>query len=289
MHRRHLREEAALAAVGALVEHEARPARDQRPVAAGAGLELDHHALAPVADDGELLPAREDELHRPAGGSSERGDVALEVEVALRAEPAAEQRDDDADVRLGNLERVRDAGPRGIGNLGRRPDGHLAALPLGDDRPRLDGNALRAVADVAALDDHLRVRHGRIGIPLDDRRVAERVAVAHHLVVGRVGLPVLVHELGVVVHRGLEVDDGRKGLVVDRDQAGRLLGDLGRDRGHAGDDVALPANLLLREEPPVLTIPPYFTSGTSSCVRTASTPGSARAFEASMRVMRACV
>ena len=65
-----------------------------------------------------------------------------------------------------------------------------------------------------------------------------------------------MHELGVVVHRGLEVDDGRKGVVVDRDQAGRLLGDLGRDRGHAGDDVALPANLLLREEPPVLDHPP---------------------------------
>ena len=66
VHRRHLREEAALAAVGALVEDEPAAAGDERAVRARAGLELDHHALAPVADRDELLAPREDELHRAA-------------------------------------------------------------------------------------------------------------------------------------------------------------------------------------------------------------------------------
>ena len=86
------------------------------------GLELDHHALAAVADREELLVAREDELHRPLGRARERRDVALEVEVALRAEAAAEQRHDHADVRLRDPERVRDPGARGVGDLRGRPD-----------------------------------------------------------------------------------------------------------------------------------------------------------------------
>ena len=41
-------------------------------------------------------------------------------------------------------------------------------------------------------------------------------------------------------------------LVVDLDQRGGLLGDLGGRRGDAGDDVALEAHRVLREQPPVL-------------------------------------
>ena len=66
VHGRHLGEEAALAAVGAAVEDEAAAAGHERPVAAGAGLELDHHPLAAVVGRDELLLAREDELHRAA-------------------------------------------------------------------------------------------------------------------------------------------------------------------------------------------------------------------------------
>ena len=92
-------------------------------------------------------------LHRPPCGARERGDVALEVEVALRAEAAAEERDDHANVRLGDPERVGDAGARGVRHLRRRPDGHAVALPLRDDRARLDRDALHRVGDVAAADD----------------------------------------------------------------------------------------------------------------------------------------
>jgi hypothetical protein len=46
----------------------------------------------------ELLLPREDQLHRAARRSRERRDVTLEMEVALGAEPAAEERDDHAYV-----------------------------------------------------------------------------------------------------------------------------------------------------------------------------------------------
>ena len=104
-----------------------------------------------MADGEELLASREDELHRPSGGARERGDVTFEVEVALRAEPAAEERHDHAHVRLGDAERLGDAGAGGVRHLGRRPDGDLVALPLRDDRARLDRHALHGVGDVPAL------------------------------------------------------------------------------------------------------------------------------------------
>ena len=175
VHRRHLGEEAALPAVGAAVQDEAAAARDERAVAAGAGLELDHHPFAAVVGRDELLLAREDELHGPAGGPRERGDVALEVEVALGAEAAAEQRDDDPHVRLGKLQDAGDAGPRGVGNLGRAPDGDPVAVPLGEDRPRLDRRALRGLGHVPALDDDVCALHRGVGVALHDGREAEDV------------------------------------------------------------------------------------------------------------------
>ena len=60
------------------------------------------------SDGDELLPPREDQLHRAAGDPCERRNVRFEVEVALGAESSSEQRHDDPDVRLGHLQRVRD-------------------------------------------------------------------------------------------------------------------------------------------------------------------------------------
>ena len=150
VHRRHLREEPSLAAVGAAVEDESRPSREKGSVAPRTRLELDDHSLAPVADGEELLVAREDELDGSSRGARERRDVALEVEVALRTEAPAEERHDHADVRLGNVERVGDARACGVGNLRRRPDRDPVALPLGDDRARLDRDALHGVGDDSA-------------------------------------------------------------------------------------------------------------------------------------------
>src|SRR5256885_5590395 len=55
MHRGELGEEAALAAVGAAVEHEPAAAGDDPPVRPRAALELDHHSLAAVVPRGGFL------------------------------------------------------------------------------------------------------------------------------------------------------------------------------------------------------------------------------------------
>ena len=59
-------------------------------------------------------------------------------------------------------------------------------------------------------------------------------------------------ERRVVGERSLEVGHDGQRLVVDLDQRRGLLGDLRRRRGDAGDDVALEAHRVPREEPPVL-------------------------------------
>jgi hypothetical protein len=207
MHRGELGEEAALAAVGAAVEHEPAAAGEHRPVRPRAALELDHHPLATVIRSDEFLLAREDQLDRTAGGARERRDVSLEVKVALGAEPAAEERHDHAHVGLRDLEDMRDSAPRGERHLRRRPDGHAVALPLGENRPRLDGSALGGVDEVPALDDDVRRRERGRGVALDDRGVAEHVAVAAHLVVALVRGPLLVDQRRVVGRGRLDLGD----------------------------------------------------------------------------------
>ena len=253
VHRGHLGEEASLAAVGALVEHEARLAGDERAVRTRAGLELDHHPLAAVADGEELLATREDELDGPLRRAGERGDVALEVEVALRAEASTEQRHDDPNVRFGDLQGVRDAAARRVRDLGRRPDGDLVTLPLRDDRARLDRDSLDGIGHVASLDDDVGPGERRVCISLHDRRVPERVAVAAERLVALVvasqsGWTSVASSASAA---SKSVTTGQR-LVVDLDQRCRLLGDLGGRRRDAGDDVALEAHRVLREEPPVL-------------------------------------
>ena len=94
----------------------------------------------------------------PPRRARQRGDVPLEVEVALGPEAAAEQRHDDPDVRLRDLQHVGDAVARGVRHLRRRPDGDPVALPLRDDGARLDRHALHGVGHVAALDDDVGAR-----------------------------------------------------------------------------------------------------------------------------------
>ena len=205
-----------------------------------------------MADGEELLVPGEDELHRPPRGARERGDVRLEVEVALRSEAAAEERHDDADVGLRNPERVRDPGARDVRHLGRRPDGHPIALPLRHDRARLDRHALRRVGDVAAADHDVGRLECRVHVALHDRGEAEQVVVAAEHVGAVVGLPVRVHERRVVAERGREVGHHLERLELDLDERGCGTRDLGRGRRDPGHDVALEADGVAREEPPVL-------------------------------------
>ncbi len=178
--------------------------------------------------------------------------MALEVEVALRAEAAAEERHDHADVRLGDPERVRDAGPRGVRDLRRRPDGHAVALPLRDDRARLDRHALHGVGDVAAAHDDVGLRERGVDVALDDRREPEDVVAPAERLVALVRLPLRMH-LRRVARPARPRSRRRRAAARARPRrAPRPRVRLEGRRGDAGDDVALEAHGVPREQPPVL-------------------------------------
>ena len=116
----------------------------------------------------------------------------------------------------------RDAGARGVRDLRRRPDRHPVALPLRDDRARLDGYALHGVGDVAPAYDDVRARERGVDVALHDRREAEHVVVPAERLVALVRLPVGVHERRVVGERGLEVGHDGQRLELDLDEGRRL-------------------------------------------------------------------
>src|SRR6202007_2631107 len=106
VHRSHLPEEPALAAIGTLVEDERRAAGDELPVARDPGLEVHRDAFTTLRDRPEFFLAGEDQAHRTLRGTRDRSDLAFEVQVALRAEPATEQRDDDPHIGLRDRKRL---------------------------------------------------------------------------------------------------------------------------------------------------------------------------------------
>ena len=61
-----------------------------------------------------------------------------------------------------------------------------------------------------------------------------------------------MHERRIVGQRCLEVGDDRQRLVLDDDGVDRALGDLGGGRGDGGNDLALEANDVAREQRAVL-------------------------------------
>ena len=172
------------------------------------GRQLHDHPLAAVVGQQELLAPREDDLDRPAGRPRQGRDLRLEAELALRAEAAAEVRHDDPDPVLRQAERLGDARPHRERHLRRRPDRDVVALPLGEDRPRLDRHGVRAVGDVAARDDDIGAGHGGRGVALDDRRARGDVAVAGEVLVGLVGRP---GRRGRAGHPGAWPPRGRSG------------------------------------------------------------------------------
>ena len=63
-----------------------------------------------------------------------------------------------------------------------------------------------------------------------------------------------MHERRVVGERGLEVVDDRQRLDLELDRVDRGLGLLGRERGDRGDDLALVAHDVAREQRAVLDV-----------------------------------
>ena len=175
-HRRDLAEDRRVAGVGAAVEEDpGRPGED-RPVLGEPGLDVDDHRVGHLVGRDELLAPAEHEPDRPPRGPGERGDVGLEVEVALAAEPAAEVADDDADAMLGDLEDLGGHAPGGERDLRARVDRHPVARPVRGDGVRLDRDGMGHVGDVALADDDRRRGERRRRVALHDRRAARDVA-----------------------------------------------------------------------------------------------------------------
>ena len=254
VHTGELGEEPGVGRVGTVVDDQLGAARRERAVGLHTGLELDHHALAAMVGSDELLAAREHELRRALGLAGNRRHVGLKVELALATEAATEVGDDDTHLVLGHAEGVRNAGAGVERHLGGRPDRDLIAMPLGDDGARLDRRGVLHVSDVALADNMIGCGKARLDVAVDDRRVARVVAVADDVVRVPVVLPVGVHERRASGERRLDVVDDRQGLDVDLDQIARVLCDLGRCCGHGGDDLALEAHVLLREQPSILDV-----------------------------------
>ena len=216
------------------------PHRGDRPV--GGRREL--HLLDDVAsvDGGDVrLRAPLDPLDRPAELPREReAERLLGVDVQLRAEPAADVRGDDPQLRLGDAGDEREGRAEDVRDLGRRPHRVLALSGDGlhDHAARLDRVRDQPVLVVALLHRHRRLGEQPLGL---SRLELPRVAV--------VRAQVVVQDRGVVAERSLDVAHRRQLLVVDLDELGGVLGERPAVRDHDRDAVAGVARLVDRERP----------------------------------------
>ncbi len=235
-------------------------------------------------------------FHRPADPLGRPdADRLLGVDEDLGAEAAADIGRDHAQFVLG---RDADEG-------GEHQPGHMRVLAGGEERvvvlalvvdadrrARLHRVGGEAVVDEVDLHDLLRQLEGRV----------RRRLVAEMPLIDRVVRRDLVNRrFGLGGDPG--VDDCGQHAIVDDDGLGRVLG-LGVGLGHdAGDMVTDIAHLACASagcgpafigEPSLEWIiqpqisPPILSAARSSPVSTASTPGIASAFEASIRLMVAC-
>ncbi len=232
------------------------PRRDQLQVRAHVGDELHAHRgdaaipvgrqldgldhAAPVHGGLGVLRALLGPADRPLQplGDGE-ADRFFRVDVELGPETAAHRGRDDPHLVLGEAQHHRELDLEDVGDLGRRVDGDVAAVGLGDD------------AHAARL--HRHRDEPLVHVPLVDRvhRIGER-AVDGLLVglelpdVRRVRAEIRMHE-GAVAHRVFELERRRQLRVVDDDRFHRVT----RGGGTLGDDdrdaVAHEAHLAHRE------------------------------------------
>ena len=116
-------------------------------------------------------------LHLDRRAELLRQQRGLEREVAFRlaAETAAEQRDVDRDIALGNAERLRDVLARAAGALHRRPDLRLVTLDVGDRHRRLHADMGKVRQIVFADDDLVGALQSSLGVAFlahDEARLA---------------------------------------------------------------------------------------------------------------------
>ena len=198
--------------------------RDLRVVDLAALLRGSEEVLLPIL--GPLDGAAE--LH----GGPRHQHLLRVVHHDLRAEPAPDERRDDADLRFEEPEQLGQPVPDRYGRLRGVPYRQLfrAGVPLRRHGPVLDSGGRSAVVPEAALDHRVSALLGARVVTLSLDRMGRDVR-------GQV----LVHSRCSFRERGLEVDDRGERLRLHHDVVQRVLGQvaaLRHDHGHRLADVA---------------------------------------------------
>src|SRR5215213_2981309 len=233
----------AVGAVRAAVEERLEVERGDGAVAlhADAALHQDGVASAVAVED---LLARERDLDGAARASRKLGDYDLVVEgVTLSAEAAAVGRGDDAYVRGGHPQSLRERAVYVVRRLGRRPERELfVGVVVRDGRV-----LLHRQVRVALVEEYVFAH---------DIGLAEALV---HVAELKVDVLVYVAAVAVVVYARLrdfdglfDRSDGRERLVLDFDQVHRLESHVLIHRGDGRDGVAYEANLVQTERVLVL-------------------------------------
>ena len=163
----------------------------------------------------------------------------LQVDADLPAEAAADLHGDDADAGDGQLEQLGERAADGERPLRARPDGQGAVgVPVGGAVVGLDVALVDHLRIELALDDGVGLGEGSLDIASLEAVVGGDVAGVLGLLAGRgLRMAALIEQRGIVAHRVLHVEDGRKHLVLDLDglDGGERVVDVGG--GDAGDGV----------------------------------------------------
>ena len=220
---------------------------DQAAIRAEAGADADLRG-AP-ADGLEGLLERQDEADRATRPQGHERDERLVLGVLLATEPAARVGREHADLGQRQVEEAGDDPLEPARVLDRAPDRDPVAVRRGHEAVRLDGELGDHREGVGPFDDD--IRRGRVDVApavvvlAQDVRGRERIAGPERRVLDERG--------GRVEGRG-DREDGRQLLVVDPDEAGRLLGGVQGLRGDRRDRLAVIVGLADREDRPILEL-----------------------------------
>ena len=221
--------------IGALIVKDLVVDRENAPVAIDRGA----HAmllLARMIGGDQMLAAILDPFDRPL--QAQRGDAdqhVLRIDLAANAEAAADMPFKKVHRRRTAAEHARDLVPVPMRHLGGAVQfEHVAGGVIARDRAaRLERHA-RMAADRQRCLDH-RMRAAESGVDL-------AIALAHdRRLGGSAGLE--------FARRFVGLQNGRQFLDVERDELGRVLGEIGIVREHGGDRLADITHKSVGEEP----------------------------------------
>ena len=187
------------------------------------------------------------QLHRMAGLLREQHRQRLEINRGLAAEAATDLGRHDADFALGNPEHRGAQRAHHEAALGRAIDGGVAVGVVNSDRVvRLDIPLMHHRGLEAALDHEVGLAEAVFDVTALELDMGGDVG----LLVGAVFLVAerRQQDRRARRHRVLDRHHRRQHLVVNLDEAQRLLGDMRAGRGDGGDRMAVVEHLAARED-----------------------------------------